>query len=893
MVTTKKRLSQLLICLLVFSLIAVQASSNQTRFGDTRRITLPSYSILDENAQPLIASSGKIGFVSSVTDGSLISFSTVTGKILSTIVVGESVGQISMIENDEQRLIAVPAANLPTAGHPATVSIVDATKAKQMQLRSLLALPVGAQITPTTQAMLTRDGKYCLIASSFDEPTLYSFNIERGEIVSQFPLLGRPSEIAFFDDGKAAKFAVASSVSNSVSLLKLDSEGQLQSAGSFSPADASFEDANNPAFSADGETVYIGAAKGDKVFAVNADNGKVMDNIAIEAPERLSVTRGANNAELIGVTFIRRPINAKRGGAVILANQGGKLMQRSEFTPPDGIEFSHANNLVFNAGATSAFLASTTGVLFAFSVANGELESYQVVGNELRRLVLSDNGKKVAAVRSNSTGDEIVLASFDVATGDNSDLTLPQIKSINPATVEQGYENNLRIAAQGDNFSANDALIVNGTEVATEITNGGKALEAAVPKSLFKEAGEIQVQVKRADGGLSASSVLRVIQPQAPVVDTISPEQVPVPAEDFTLKVKGKNFRNSSTIFVDGQEMATQKVTDNELQAKVSAEMAKSIKQLAVEVHDTARPEFVSNAKTVSLVGPMITEVKPFNDVVVAGDRSFKLKINGANFREGARLEINGEVVPVSLTKRISEKQIIASVPGGFAQEAKSLAVAVRNPGGDISNVKNIEALAPEIKTFAPNSVVAGEVIGKRVRISGTNFRPRASVYVGDGKSQAFKIDRKRVKFISKNQIVVTFTSRLKAILSKPGVVRVQVVNPNSLDGVSSEVIALNVVGPEIKTVSVDAISGDAANVRLLVQGENFRRGAVIEFIKEGEVISQQAPVNIRNNRISMVLSTRKIEALGNFSVRVINPGDIRSTPATVQHESIASQSND
>src|SRR4029079_14420776 len=123
-----------------------------------------------------------------------------------------------------------------------------------------------------------------------------------------------------------------------------------------------------------------------------------------------------------------------RGGAVIFANEGGKLKSHSECTPPEGIEFSRANNLVFNAGATSAFLASTTGVLFAFSVATGELESYQVVGNELRRLVLSENGKKVAAVRSNSTGDEIVLASFDVAHGASPDLTLPQIKSISPAT---------------------------------------------------------------------------------------------------------------------------------------------------------------------------------------------------------------------------------------------------------------------------------------------------------------------------------------------------------------------------------------------------------------------------------------------------------------------------
>src|SRR5262249_34553970 len=156
-----------------------------------------------------------------------ISFSTVSGKILSTIVVGESVGQISMIETDEQRLIAVPAANLPTAGHPATVSIIDATRAKQMQLRTLLILPANPQIPPETEAILTRDGKYCFIASSFDEPTLYAFNIERGEIVSQLPLIGKPSEISFFDNGTEQRIAVASSVSNSVAFIKLDAGGQL------------------------------------------------------------------------------------------------------------------------------------------------------------------------------------------------------------------------------------------------------------------------------------------------------------------------------------------------------------------------------------------------------------------------------------------------------------------------------------------------------------------------------------------------------------------------------------------------------------------------------------------------------------------------------------------
>src|SRR5256885_11464410 len=108
-------------------MVIVQASSDKTRFGETRKITLPSYSVLDESAQPLISASGKFGFISSITDGSLISFNITSGKIVSSVIVGESVGPISMLEANDRRLIAVPAANLPAANHPATITIVDAT----------------------------------------------------------------------------------------------------------------------------------------------------------------------------------------------------------------------------------------------------------------------------------------------------------------------------------------------------------------------------------------------------------------------------------------------------------------------------------------------------------------------------------------------------------------------------------------------------------------------------------------------------------------------------------------------------------------------------------------------------------------------------------------------
>jgi len=97
----------LVICLLLLSLAVAQGSDHRTRLSQVRSVSLPASAILDKHAQPLIASSGKIGFVASVTGGSLISFSMTSGKILSSVAVGETLGSISMIEVAGRRLIAV------------------------------------------------------------------------------------------------------------------------------------------------------------------------------------------------------------------------------------------------------------------------------------------------------------------------------------------------------------------------------------------------------------------------------------------------------------------------------------------------------------------------------------------------------------------------------------------------------------------------------------------------------------------------------------------------------------------------------------------------------------------------------------------------------------------
>src|SRR5438093_8420729 len=142
-VKSDRRTATIIACILLAGLAIAQASDRQTRFTRSRAVILPSSAVLDSYTQPLIASSGKTGFVASATSGSLISFSVTSGKVLSSVSVGQMLGSISMVETSGRRLIAAPAVNDPAGGTPATISIIDATSAKRLELKSLLVLPAG------------------------------------------------------------------------------------------------------------------------------------------------------------------------------------------------------------------------------------------------------------------------------------------------------------------------------------------------------------------------------------------------------------------------------------------------------------------------------------------------------------------------------------------------------------------------------------------------------------------------------------------------------------------------------------------------------------------------------------------------------------------------------
>src|SRR6185369_10797811 len=117
-----------------------------------------------------------------------------------------------------------------------------------------------------------------------------------------------------------------------------------------------------------------------------------------------------------------------------------------------------------------------------------------------------------------------------------------------------------------------------------------------------------------------------------------------------------------------------------------------------------------ANEKELHIVGPRVTDIKTSVQSIVAGSRSFGLRMSGSNFREGAQVElrVNSEVFTAVQVQRLGSKVIRLTVPTHIFQESGDLAVVVRNPDGSKSEPRELEVRAPEITTFAQEKVFAG-----------------------------------------------------------------------------------------------------------------------------------------------------------------------------------------
>jgi hypothetical protein len=88
--------------------------------------------------------------------------------------------------------------------------------------------------------------------------------------------------------------------------------------------------------------------------------------------------------------------------------------------------------------------------------------------------------------------------------------------------------------------------------------------------------------------------------------------------------------------------------------------------------------------------------------------------------------------------------------------------------------------------------------------------------------------------------------------------------------------------GPQIARASVEELKGRTPHTVIRITGAKFSKRAVVETIKSDLVIEINRPTVRRDGSLIVPISARKIQALGQFAVRVRNSREVASNAATV-----------
>jgi hypothetical protein len=315
--------------------------------------------------------------------------------------------------------------------------------------------------------------------------------------VSRIILFGDPTGIALTESATGRTVAVANPKLNNVFISKLDAHGQLEPVGTFIPVDAQFESANQPEFGLDGRNLYIAASKGDRLYAIDAGNGLLQDSVTVSAPQTVTIARGSDGAEIIGVTRLSRSSEGRPGGVTILTNTDGRLLLRAEFSPSNEFQFSSSNNVVFSSDASLGFVGSASGILFSFDTTTAKLVGFRVLGGELRRLLLSQTPGVVLAVRATLTRDDIALVDIDRLKALTKTQALPRLKpEIKSVTSEGTY---VHLLIEGVQFRPGSLVqfLKEGAVViqqsAVRITEN--QISVVIPAKRLKELGRCEIRV--------------------------------------------------------------------------------------------------------------------------------------------------------------------------------------------------------------------------------------------------------------------------------------------------------------------------------------------------------------------------------------------------------------
>jgi len=438
---------------------------------------------------------------------------------------------------------------------------------------------------------------------------------------------------------------------------------------------------------------------------------------------------------------------------------------------------------------------------------------------------------------------------------------VPVVASLDPAAVNAAGPS-FTITVNGSNFVGSSVVRANGQDRATTYVSPNQ-LQAEIQAADIAAVGTVAVSVfnPAPAGGTSNAATLTVNNP-TPQVTSLNPSGVTPGSPAFTLTVNGANFINGAVVRWNGQDRATSFVSAAQLTAQIPAADIAAVGTAAVSVVNPGPGGGPSNSVSFNISqpnpAPQLTALNPSSATV--GGPGFTLTVAGANFVNGAVVQVNGQNRATSF---VSATQLTAQIPAADIAAAGTANVTVVNPqpGGGPSNalaftVSSGASPAPSVTSLSPSPIAAGTG-PLTLTVNGANFT--------QGSVVRFNGQDRPTAFISGTQVTAQLTA---ADVAAPGTAAVTVFTPPPGGGVSNTVnLEIGNPGPSIVSLTPNSAAPGSPSFTLVVNGSGFISGSVV-------LVNGQARLTQFNSRsqIQAEIPAVDVSSPGTLTITVRNP---------------------
>jgi hypothetical protein len=829
------------------AVVAVVDATDLATLAVTATFVLPGTLELAPDARAVMARGQKIGVVPIVAPvPALISFDAETGQQVGALTLDGSPDRVTVAETGSGANVAVVSAQ---ANEVAVLSIDESGVLLPV---STFAPPDGAPVSSANNVAFDAAGKTAYVASLRGR-ALFSFSVETGALVDRLATDGSSAAISVYHTADGERIAV-SNVSRPGGLaeddvapkadepplglpgavvVEADASGKLSERARFYPETGDeVAPANNPAFSADGATLFVPARTGS-LYVVDAVTGRARNRESLGprvqaiAPAPLAeavavVSAGGSEGHIDIVPTAAAPLDEPKPdaeGASDPARDDAKKADRGDDREDAGSPpvIDRLTPATVQSGRRRDLAITVVGSGFAAgaTVVVGDTQYSAEVGTKGKRANFTLSKDLLAAPAT----IPVQVRNPDGSVSNSVSLTVtspfaPLIQQVHPAKIESGTDG-VDLKIRGDHFR-DDAVArvtyvdATGTTQTVELKTyrlSFASIVARLPKRLTQRAEDFDLTVVDRDG--ETASEAKQIQVVGPSIASVVPERFVAgdldSGETLALHVTGANFHRDAVVYVKSP-----------LRGDDTAATFRRV--------DSGAVRWKSDTKVIVKLG--------------AGDVAY-----------------SGTLVV----------RVINPVPGE------------KRKNGDAADF-DFAVAGPVIASTAPDVILAGSDAFV-LKLTGTDFRRTATVKLQrDGAPEATRkiavVDDPNFK--NRKQINVQMnTPELLRLVAKPGTLNVRVINASIGKGDPSEAKQIQIVGPGILAYELIPAANDPTKYRLTLMGTYFAEGAVVQlYDANGNPVGEPVEARVKSpEELVALLGRGRVTELRTFKVVVINPG--------------------